>query len=123
MMTDHWFVSVVMPRKRLISSRSSRTRQTTTFLTEAEAKQFAKEMLAAGRNIMAGTLLSAQQPTRRIISGWKLRRWIQKRLGRSRASKSAYLLLPDPKTNSISWRAIHRKNHSHPNVATAMAAM
>jgi hypothetical protein len=74
--TDHWFVSVEKPKKRPSSSRSP-TRLTTTFRTEAEAKQFAKEMVADGRNVMAGTLLSAQQPTRRIVSGWKLRRWIE----------------------------------------------
>jgi hypothetical protein len=35
---------------------------------------------------------------------------------------TGYLYCPDPKTNSISFRAIHAKNHSHPSVATAMAA-
>ena len=69
--TDHWFVSVQAPIKRKF------TRQTATFPTEAEAKQFAKEMLADGRKIMAGTLLSAHQPNRRMISGWELRRWIE----------------------------------------------
>ena len=53
-------------------------RQTKTFPTEAEAKQFAKEILSDGTNIIAGTLLSAHQPTpRRIISGWDLRSWIE----------------------------------------------
>jgi hypothetical protein len=74
--TDHWFVSVAKPKKRLFSPRSP-TRLTTTFRTEAEAKQSAKKMLADGRNVMAGTLLSTQQPARRIVSGWKLRRWIE----------------------------------------------
>jgi hypothetical protein len=74
--TDHWFVSVETPKKRQLSPRKS-TRQTTTFPTEAEAKQFAKKMLADGRKIMAGTLLSVHQPTRRIISGWELRLWIE----------------------------------------------
>jgi len=53
-------------------------RETKTFSTEAEAKQFAKEMLLSGRkNISAGTLLSADQPARRIISGSQLHRWIE----------------------------------------------
>jgi hypothetical protein len=73
--TDHWFVSVGAPKERPFPSRA--TRQTTTFPREAEARQFAKEMLADGRKIMAGTLLSAHQPTRRIISGWELRRWLE----------------------------------------------
>ena len=73
--TDHWFVSVGAPKERSFVSRT--TRQTTTFPTEAEARKFAKEMFAGGRNIMAGTLLSGDQPTRRIILGWELRRWIE----------------------------------------------
>lgn len=78
--TDHWFVSVEAPKKRQFPPRAP-TRQTTTFPTEAEAKQFAKKMLDDGREIMAGTLLSAHQPTRRIISGWELRRWIEEEEG------------------------------------------
>jgi hypothetical protein len=72
--TDQWFVSVEAP-KGPFPSRV--TRQTTTFPTEAGAKQFAKKMFDDGRKIMAGTLLNAHQPTRRIFSGWKLRRWIE----------------------------------------------
>jgi hypothetical protein len=73
--TDQWFVSVEAPKERPFSSRA--IRQTTTFPTEAEAKQFAKKMFDDGRKIMAGSLLSAHQPTRRIISGWEPRRWIE----------------------------------------------
>ena len=52
-------------------------RQTKTFPTEAEAKQFAKEMLSNKYRIVAGTLLRAHQPARRIISGSQLQRWIE----------------------------------------------
>ena len=52
-------------------------RQTKTFPTEAEAKQFAKEMLSNKYRIVAGTLLRADQPARRIISGSQLHRWIE----------------------------------------------
>jgi hypothetical protein len=71
---NRWFVSVEMPK----SSRPlpGFVRQTKTFPTEAEAKQYAKEMLSDGRKIIAGTLLGADQPARRIISGRQLDRWI-----------------------------------------------
>jgi hypothetical protein len=73
--TDRWFVSVEMPR----SSRGARrsTRQTKSFPKEAEAKRYAKAMVAEGNKIMAGTLLSADQPVRRIILGSELYRWIE----------------------------------------------
>jgi len=51
-------------------------RQTESFPTEVEAKQYAKEMLADGQKIVAGTLLGVDQSARRIISGGQLRRWI-----------------------------------------------
>ena len=70
--TDHWFVSVEVPRPA-----SRRVRQTKTFPTEAEAKQYAKDILSDGSNIIAGTLLNGHQPTRRIISGLKLSRWLE----------------------------------------------
>src|SRR6516164_6209765 len=38
---------------------------------------FAKEMLSNKYKIVAGTLLSADQPARRIISGLQLYRWIE----------------------------------------------
>ena len=56
-------------------------RQTKTFSTEAEAKQFAKEMLSNKYKIVAGTLLSADQPARRFISGSQLYRWIEEEEG------------------------------------------
>jgi hypothetical protein len=52
---------------------------TKTFPTEAEAKQYAKEMLSENDKIIAGTLLSAHQPVRRIISGSGLHRWIEEK--------------------------------------------
>jgi hypothetical protein len=72
---NHWFVSVETPKQ---SRRGIRlhVRQTKAFPTEAEAKQFAKEMLSDETKILAGTFLSAQ-PKRRIVSGWHLRRWIE----------------------------------------------
>jgi hypothetical protein len=69
---NHWFVSLEMPKQR----RQTFARQTKTFPTEAEAKQFAKEMFSNKYKIVAGTLLSADQP-RRIISGSQLIRWIE----------------------------------------------
>jgi len=51
-------------------------RETKTFPTEAEAKQYAKEMLSERSKIIAGTFLNAHQPVRRIISGSELHRWI-----------------------------------------------
>ena len=75
-MAHHWFVSVKMPKQG--RGKKVFARQTKTFPTEAEAKQFAKEMmLTDGTKIIAGTWLGAHQSTRRIISGWdELRRWI-----------------------------------------------
>ena len=52
-------------------------RQTKTFPTEAEAKQFAKEMLSNKYKVVAGTLLGADQPARRLISGPQLYNWIE----------------------------------------------
>ena len=61
----------------LLGSSRATVRQTKTFATESEPKQFAKEMLLSDRkNIIAGTLLSAHQPTR-IISSSQLYRWIE----------------------------------------------
>ena len=72
---NRWFVSVEMPKQR--RSAQAFARQTKTFPTEAEAKQFAKEMLSNKYRIVAGTLLRAHQPARRIISGSQLDRWIE----------------------------------------------
>jgi hypothetical protein len=73
---NHWFVSVEVP-KQLRSSRNESARQTKTFPTETEAKQFAKKMLSSKYSIVAGTLLSADFPARRFISGSQLNGWIE----------------------------------------------
>jgi hypothetical protein len=67
--TNHWFVSVEAARRGRLESRNRTARETKTFPTEAEAKQYAKEMLSERNKIVAGTLLSEHQPVRRIISG------------------------------------------------------
>ena len=64
---NHWFVSVETQRF---------SRRTETFPTETEAKQFAKEMLSNKYSIVAGTLLSADLPARRFISGSQLHLWV-----------------------------------------------
>jgi len=69
---DRWFVSVERPSSQRVVS----ARQTKTFSTEAEAKRYAKEMLAEERKNIAGTLLGPHQPVRRIISGSQVHRWI-----------------------------------------------
>ena len=76
---DRWFVTIVERPKsqRVVPGRQTApVRQSKTFSTEAEAKQYAKEMLTEGRKIIAGTLLSAHQPVRRIISSSQVDRWI-----------------------------------------------
>ena len=73
---NHWFVSVEVP-KQLRSSRNESARQTKTFPTETEAKQFVKEMLSNKKKIVAGTLLGAYLPVRRIISGSQLYSWVR----------------------------------------------
>jgi hypothetical protein len=72
---NHWFVSVEQPKQ----GRRLHTfaRRTESFSTETEAKQFAKEMLSNKHKIVAGTLLSAHQPARRIISGSQLYNWVE----------------------------------------------
>ena len=69
---NHWFVSVEMPKR----SAQTSARRTETFLTETDAKQFAKEMLLENRRIFAGTLLNAHLPGRRLISGSQLYSWV-----------------------------------------------
>jgi len=73
--TNHWLVSVEVLRQ----GRPTRAfaRETMTFPTEAEAKQYAKDMLSDRNKIVAGTLLSAHRPVRRIISGSELHSWIE----------------------------------------------
>jgi len=73
--THHWFVSVEFPRPERLATGS--VRQTKTFATEAEAKQYAKEMLSERNKILAGTLLSPDQPVRRIITATELHHWIE----------------------------------------------
>ena len=75
-------VSVEMPKQR--RSAQAFARQTKTFPTEAEAKQFAKEMLSNKYRIVAGTLLSADQPARRFISSSQLHNWIKEEEGQRR---------------------------------------
>jgi hypothetical protein len=74
--TDRWFVSVEVPK---LPRGTRLARQTKTFPTEAEAKQYAKEMLSDSHKIMAGTLLNHCQPVRRIIPASELNRWIGKK--------------------------------------------
>ena len=50
--TNRWFVSVESLKLRRFRTYA---RQTKTFATESEAKQFAKAMLSDGVKIMAGT--------------------------------------------------------------------
>ena len=65
---NNWFVSVAAPKQ--VHGQIS-ARQTETFPTETEAKQFAKEMLS----------MSGHKPARRIISGSHLIRWIEEAEG------------------------------------------
>jgi len=74
--SNHWFVSVEAPRQWRIASKRAHTRQTITFPTESEAKQFAKTMLSDGMKIMAGTL-HPHQPIRRIIGSSEINQWIE----------------------------------------------
>ena len=66
---NHWFVSVAVPKQ---GYGPAFVRRTETFPTEADAKQFAKEMLSEKHHIVAGTLLDPYLPVRRIISGSQL---------------------------------------------------
>jgi len=72
---NDWFVSVEMPKHR--QGEQTFARQTKSFPTETEAKQFAKEMLSSKSKIVAGTLLGAYLPVRRIISGSQLNSWVK----------------------------------------------
>ena len=74
--TNHWFVSVETPKQlRLLSFGARGPRETKSFPTETEAKQFAIEMLSKGRNVTAGTL-SPHQPIRRTVTASKVHEWI-----------------------------------------------
>jgi hypothetical protein len=77
--TNHWFVSVETPkhlRLPLFSSAARRPRETKSFPTEIEAKQFAIAMLSEGRKVTAGTL-SPHQPIRRTITASEINQWIE----------------------------------------------
>jgi hypothetical protein len=76
--TNRWFVSVETPkhlRLALFSSAIPRARETKSFPTETEAKQFAIAMLSEGRKVSAGTL-SPHQPKRRTVTAWEINQWI-----------------------------------------------
>jgi hypothetical protein len=73
-LANHWFVSVETP-KQLPLSAVPRRRETKSFPTEIEAKQFAIAMLSEGRKVTAGTL-SPHQPKRRIIRALEINQWI-----------------------------------------------
>ena len=68
---NQWFVSVEAPKQLRLAFPKKPARQTKTFPTETEAKQFAKEMLS----------MSGHKPARRIISGSQLQRWIEEAEG------------------------------------------
>jgi hypothetical protein len=74
---NHWFVSVDTPKQQgPVSSRAPSARQTKSFPTENEAKQFAKVMLAEGMKATAGTL-SPHKPIRRTITASEIHQWIE----------------------------------------------
>ena len=72
---NQWFVSVAVLKRGRIKAFDRRTE---TFLTETDAKQFAKEMLSKTekRYIVAGTLRGGYLPVHRIISGSQLSSWV-----------------------------------------------
>jgi hypothetical protein len=72
---NRWFVSAKRP-KRGRPNHSWSKRQTKGFLTEIEAKQFAKGMLSQGLEVTAGTL-SPHQPIRRTVPASEINRWIE----------------------------------------------
>jgi hypothetical protein len=74
--TNHWFVSVEAPKQW--RSKRTHARQTKTFPTESEAKQFAKMMLSDGTKVMAGTL-HPHQPMRRVIGASEINQWIEEK--------------------------------------------
>jgi len=60
-----------------LGGRRRALRETKIFPNEEEARLYAKELVLADRkNVMAGTFLSPDQATRRLISGPELHRWI-----------------------------------------------
>jgi hypothetical protein len=78
LITNHWFVSAETPkhlRLRFFSSTATPPRETKSFPTEIEAKQFAIAMLSEGRKVTAGTL-SPHQPMRRTVTASEINQWI-----------------------------------------------
>jgi hypothetical protein len=74
---NRWFVSVDTPKQQgPVSSRSPSVRETKSFPTESEAKQFAKAKLSEGMKVTAGTL-SPHQPIRRNITAPEINQWIE----------------------------------------------
>jgi len=74
--SNRWFVSAETPKQqRAVSPRASHSRETKSFQTESEAKQFAKAKLAEGMRVTAGTLIP-HQPVRRIILAPEINQWI-----------------------------------------------
>jgi len=78
-LANHWYVSVQAASQwRPKSSRAPFVRKTKSFPTEGGAKQFAKEMLAEGLKVTAGTM-SPHQPKRRTIAASEVNRWIEEK--------------------------------------------
>jgi hypothetical protein len=72
---NHWYVSIDRPIQRWkTATRGALPRQSKSFPTEIEAKQFARAMLSAGFKVMAGTM-NAQLP-RRLVVASEIDRWI-----------------------------------------------
>ena len=67
-----WFVSF-----EALGRQRRALRETKIFPNEEEARLYAKDLVLADRkNVMAGTFLSPDQATRRLISGRELYSWI-----------------------------------------------
>jgi hypothetical protein len=76
---NRWYVSIDRPSQQRPSlSRASSPRQSKSFPTEIEAKQFAKAMLSDGYKVTAGTL-NPYQPRRRIITTSEINQWIEEK--------------------------------------------
>jgi hypothetical protein len=75
---NHWYVSIDKPsQKRPSLSRAPSPRQSKSFPTEIEAKQFARAMLSEGFKVMAGTMNS--HLPRRLIAASEIERWIEEK--------------------------------------------
>src|SRR5450631_1982171 len=72
---NHWYVSIDRPiLRRPTSLRAPSPRQSKSFPTEIEAKQFARAMLSEGFKVMAGTM-NPHLP-RRLVVASEIDRWI-----------------------------------------------